>query len=201
MTIMATVRINSGNPKYDDRPHTWPKDRWKLLLSQKKQFLEVHIPYDCRCILEFIEDADVMWEPLGYSSRDELIEHGLELNPVDVKMAVEWLKIKDPDFEVPLEIAVTEGRRLAKHGEIGRGRNRSYNVTSKDRGNNKDYLKARIARDFPEKIDAIESGDISTRKAAIECGIIKVKTPLELAMLRYNSLSDADKALFKECQK
>lgn len=38
---------------------------------------------------------------------------------------------------VDYETVVTESKKLAAHGEIGRGRNRAYIVSSKDHGNNK----------------------------------------------------------------
>ena len=190
---MATVKINSGNPKYDDRPHTWPKDQWELLLSQKKQFLEVHIPYDCRCILEFIEDAEVMWQPLGYSSKDELIERGLDLDPFDVQMAVDWLKIKDPSYEIPFQVAVEEGRKLGSHGDrkSEKAIDQAYNISLKKiHGTSKEYLKGRIARDNPELLDLIESGELSVQQAAIQSGIIKVKSPYETVVALMKKLSD-----------
>lgn len=193
---MAAVRIDSGDPEHDDRPYMWPVDRWKSLLFQKKEFLRIYIPRDCRCILEFIEDAEIMWQPLGYSSKDELIERGLELDPADVKMAVDWLKIKDPGFEIPFQMAVDEGRKLAKVGAPVGNKNASKNnvdnvniVLRQKGGNSKDYLKARIARDFPEEIPKIEAGEISVRQAAIQSGIIRVKTPFEMVMALVKKLS------------
>lgn len=70
---------------------------------------------------------------------------------------------------------------MPKRGEIGRGRNRSYNVTSIDRGNGEEYLLRRLKR-----IDAERGTDFaakwaaghyaSVRKAAIAAGIVKPKT-------------------------
>jgi hypothetical protein len=36
-------------------------------------------------------------------------------------------------------------------------------------GNRKEYLLRRLSRDFPQALDRIQSGELSTRQAAIEC--------------------------------
>jgi len=58
-------------------------------------------------------------------------------------------------------------------------------------GNRKEYLLRRLARDHPEALDRIQSGEISTRKAAIEYGIIKVKTPMQIIMVEVGKLGSA----------
>ena len=65
---------------------------------------------------------------------------------------------------------------LAAHGEIGNGRkdeSRGDNVNSTFSGNSQSYLLRRLARDAPEVLERIKSGEIkSARAAAIEAGII-----------------------------
>ena len=74
---------------------------------------------------------------------------------------------------------------LAKHGQIGRGRskNRGYAVMS-NRGNSREYLYRKIARDFPEVIKNDEIGEGKKYKtsyvAAKALGIIKSYPRLEL---------------------
>jgi hypothetical protein len=64
---------------------------------------------------------------------------------------------------------------LAKDGEIGRGRNRSYNVIP-NYGNNGSYLTRRIARDRPDILDRMKAGEFkSVRAAAREAGLIKTE--------------------------
>lgn len=70
---------------------------------------------------------------------------------------------------------------MANRGEIGRGRNRSDNITSNDRGTGEEYLLRRL-----KKIDAERGTDFaakwargdfaSVRMAAIAAGIVKPKT-------------------------
>ena len=279
---MASVTIDSGPPAATDRPYRIPKEKWFSLMQEKRSFLHINIKYDCRCLLDFIEDAEEMWEELGFTSRDDLIVNGYELDPSEVDLAAQWLKIKDPDFEVPLKDAIKAAREmpLAEHGgdrksgtvkeeaefarenplnanqgsdatlikqdrgknsfdnvkpvyetgnhkaremplaekagapvgnqnaiklEIAAARddplkNNSSNTTivsKPDRG--KAYLLRRMARDFPDHLDKLESGEFkSARQAAIACGIVKVKTPLEIAIFAFEKLTIEEKVIFNQ---
>ena len=200
---MGAVKIDSGPPDATDRPYRIPKEKWRQLVDEKRTFLKFNIQHDCRCLLEFIDDAEEMWEELGFSSRDDLIVNGYELDPAEVDLAIAWLKIKEPDFEVPLKDAIQAAREmpLPEHGNgPGRGHKRDSKTTSfnkQDRG--KSYLLRRMARDFPEALDKLEAGEYkSARQAAIACGIVKVKPPLDVALTAYNKLSDDEKKAFLE---
>lgn len=73
--------------------------------------------------------------------------------------------------------------------------NQSNNITLKQRGTNPSYLKARIARDFPEiNIESFPS----VRAAAIEAGIVKVPTNLEKAQKAFLKLTDGEREAFAE---
>ena len=65
---------------------------------------------------------------------------------------------------------------LAAHGEIGNGRkekSRDDNVNSTFSGTSQAYLLRRLARDAPEVMERVKTGEIkSARAAAIEAGII-----------------------------
>ena len=55
-------------------------------------------------------------------------------------------------------------------------KNEVYNVNSVSKpkgGNRKEYLLRRLSRDFPQALDRIQAGELSTRKAAIEYGIVR----------------------------
>ena len=148
-----------------------------------------------------------MWEELGYTSRDDLIVNGYELDPSEVNLAAQWLKIKDPGAEVGFDHAVQEGIKVAKvqAEEISQGtRTDLKDETSLydnevRQGTSKSYLLRRMARDFPEVLDQIETGEFkSTRQAAIHCGIIKVKTPLEIALAAFRKLTGEEKEIFEK---
>jgi hypothetical protein len=55
-------------------------------------------------------------------------------------------------------VAHAEAHPLEEHGEIGRGRNRDYNVSSNQHGNSADYLARRMRRDHPEVFDGLKAG-------------------------------------------
>jgi len=73
--------------------------------------------------------------------------------------------------------AAVRAQPLAAHGEIGNGRadeSRGSNATSTKQDRGQSYLLRRLARDAPDVLDRVKSGEIkSARAAAIEAGIIK----------------------------
>ena len=81
---MADVIINSGQPSPTDRPDRIPQDKWFDLFQVKRSFLQYNIQSDCRNLLEFVQDAEVMWGPLGFSSSEDMIRNGYELDLQEV---------------------------------------------------------------------------------------------------------------------
>ena len=79
------------------------------------------------------------------------------------------------------------------------GNNSSETTIESKQDRGKSYLLRRMARDFPEALDKLEAGEYkSARQAAIACGIVKVKPPLDVALTAYNKLSDDEKKAFLE---
>jgi len=82
------------------------------------------------------------------------------------------------------ELTVALTRPLAQHGEIGNGRadeSRADNIRSTDFGTSQAYLLQRLARDAPDILERVKSGEIkSARAAAIEAGIITPYPSLQL---------------------
>ena len=107
---MASVRIDSGTPAAWQRPCDIPKDKWFFLMEEKRSFIQTNIPYDCRCLLEFVQDANEMWKELGFKSAQDTISNGYYLDPVEVDLAYEWLLIQSPETAVDYKTAV-EGER------------------------------------------------------------------------------------------
>jgi hypothetical protein len=73
-------------------------------------------------------------------------------------------------------VELQEKKPLPRHGEIGNGRkdeSRGDKITSTDRGTSQRYLLQRLARDAPDILERVKTGEIkSARAAAIEAGII-----------------------------
>lgn len=195
------VTINSGTPEPDDRFQDTPRDKWPTLLNAKKSFLSRRLNYDCRCLIQFCEEAEVVYDELGFESPEAMIRQGYELEPSKVELAVAWLRANGTSEAVGLAEAVkaAKERPLAEHGEIGNGRNeysRGNNVTSTRRGNDTDYTLRRLARDAPELLDKIQSGELSVNAAAIKAGIRKKPSPLDNLRAAWKRATDDQRAEF-----
>ena len=86
------VKIDSGPLEATDKFEQVPKDKWFFLMLAKRDFLARRVAYDCRCLVEFCEEAELVYADCGFSSAAEMIQHGYELDPVEIELAVAWLK-------------------------------------------------------------------------------------------------------------
>ena len=79
------------------------------------------------------------------------------------------------------ELTVALTQPLAEHGQNQHGGGGRDNITSSSRGTSQSYLLKRLARDAPEVLERVKSGEIkSARSAAIEAGIITPFPSLQL---------------------
>lgn len=183
---MARVTIDSGALCAQDRFDDIPKERWRQLVSEKRNFLATRIKYDCRCLIDFCEEAEVVWNELGFDSAADMIRNGYELDPVEIDLAVAWLRHNEPQAAVGIEAikakvqearvdaeTVTQGTRTDLHPD---------NVRKSSGGNDTDYTLRRLARDAPEMLDKIEAGELSVNAAAIQAGIRKKPTNAEICV-------------------
>lgn len=163
---MAAVRVDRGPVTADLKLREVEPERWHLLLGARRHYLEIHIRHDCRSLVEWVHDAEVMYEQLGYDSADALLSDGLGIDPDDVRIAVEWLTKHEPEEPIGLPAV------LGKHGEYGRGRpkNRVDNRNSNVGGTRRSYTLARLRRDHPRLAAQVEAGEISANAAAVEAG-------------------------------
>lgn len=125
---------------------------------------------------------------LGFQSFDELCIRRLSLSPEQVKA------IKDAAPGISIAVA------LAKHG--------TNQHTKKDkgeevilsppleRGTSREYLKARLNRDYPDIAAQVHAGELSARKGAILAGIIRELSPLEKAQAAFRRLVKEDRDAF-----
>ena len=100
------------------------------------------------------------WEALGLASWPELLARlGLSKYEADALMRAESGKTRD---------------LLKSHAEAGAGGGRGNKAPTNGRGfkygGNTDYTKARLARDRPDLLTKVESGELSANAAAIEAG-------------------------------
>jgi len=88
-----------------------------------------------------------------------------------------------------LVAAAQAAKPLVENGKIGNGRSSSYdNIIATQLGTSRDYLLRRLARDAPDILERVKTGEIkSARAAAIEAGIttpfpsLQLKEPLPTA--------------------
>jgi len=198
----VAVVIDSGVPAPTDRFSQTPPARWHDLLLAKRQFLETKLQHDCRCLIEFVEEAEDVWEALDFSSAEEMICEGYELDPIEIDLAVAWLKHNEQDVaiglgEITAKISAAKDEPLNAWGNRdgennSRNKDRVDNVNPVKGGNSTDYTLRRLARDCPEMLDRIESGELSVNAAAIAAGIRKVDTPDEKALKALRKADNPD---------
>lgn len=180
------VTIDSGKVEASNKFREVPKSKWKSLVRIKRDFLSVQISYDCRCLIEFCEEAEEVYADLGYASSEEMIREGYELNPSQIELAVAWLKANGMEKAIGLDeiVALNDGPGKPK-GAPGGNQYTIANVDNVNKserlrgGNDTEYTLRRLKRDAPEMLEAIKRGELSVNAAAIKAGIRKKPTPEE----------------------
>jgi|RhiMetdeSRZDD1v2_1073273.scaffolds.fasta_scaffold852374_2 hypothetical protein len=61
------VMIDSGPLKPTDLLSSVPQDKWAELVRLRKTFLKTELGYDCRCLVRFVEEAEQMYQSLGFA--------------------------------------------------------------------------------------------------------------------------------------
>jgi len=129
-----------------------------------------------------------VWEivPPGnpYGSLDALLEAELG---IDERTANE---------EVQAQARNAKALKPAKTAGPGRGNKTLDNIKCFS-GTNPSYLTARIKRDHPEILERMKAGEFkSVRQAAIEAGIVKIPTILELLNRYWRKATPAEQVQF-----
>ncbi|CAK0778701.1 conserved hypothetical protein [Gammaproteobacteria bacterium] len=196
---MANVTIRTGAITENDSPEDLPRDKWFTLTGQRRLFVRINITSDCRQLIRFIDEAKryKMWEATGHTDLDDYIRTGLLIDPAIVGWAIEGLKTMKPDEPIPLEVAVSVGKRaeaaartvqsvepLESHGgdQITERLDKAENVKSNSGGNSKEYRAAKLKRDHPEIADRLANGEFKSIREAERAAGMKVPpvlTPLE----------------------
>lgn len=197
------VKIDSGPLEATDKFEQVPKDKWRTLMRVKRDFLSINLAYDCRCLVEFCQEAELVYSDCGFKSAPEMIQQGYELDPVEIELAVAWLKHNQPKQEIGLEaitktadkirqlkdenpnwsqqqiaeeVGCTKGyvsQVFSKMSEL----DKSLNIPSalQSRTDQADFRK--LPAELQQKVAAKE---VSLNAAAIQAGIRKKPTPAEI---------------------
>ena len=167
------VTIDSGPVEAEDFLRDVPQNKWRLLMLARRHFMEVKLSHDCRCLVQFVNDAELMFGALGFTSANDMVRKGYGLKPEEINVAVEWLRLNPPKEPIPLKVAV----KLGKRGRPKKGEEKGDNVTLNGRGNSRAYTLARLDRDeHTELAGKVRSGEMSANAAAIQMGYRKRPT-------------------------
>ena len=213
---MAPVNIRTGPVDASDAARDVPPQKWWDLTQARRSFTRTQLPYDCRSVITFVEEAEEyrMWERTGYANLDEYIRVGLELDPDMVHWARQGLARLDTSQPIPYGQAVETGKtaaqklheapKLKQHGGT-RNTGQDYNIIlPSNQGTEAKYLAGRLKRDHPEIADRVARGEYrSIRAAALDAGIIKPKKTVPIdtperaiqALLRVFSADELRRAL------
>jgi hypothetical protein len=106
---MVAVTIETGPVDHEDQMASVPRERWKELLIVRRCYIETRFDYDCRCLVQYVAEAEQFHQELGYESTDRMLEEELGLQPEWCHIALEWLRHERP----------AEPISAARLGEIG----------------------------------------------------------------------------------
>lgn len=99
-----------------------------------------------------------------HGSFRDFVERGLGIKRID--LLVSWIEPVDKDVAERLRKSWREDvAPVARHGEIGRGRDRG-GATNSNRPNDADSILARLKRDDPMTAQAVINGDLTPNAAA-----------------------------------
>jgi hypothetical protein len=195
------VTVNSGACEPTDKFENTPRDKWHLLLITKRSFLDRRLKHDCRCLIEFCEEAESVFAELGYKSAEDMIREGYELDPTQIELAVAWLKHNEPDSAIGIDavkVQIQKAKFKIKKGKRGPKPKSRFNGDSikYEQGTTNENILRRLARDNPELLDAIESGELTINQAAILAGIRKKPTPLQELLRAWKKATKEERTEF-----
>lgn len=173
-----------------------PRERWRDLVREWRGFCQIHLLHDCRELLRFVTEARThrMWEALGLADEEDFVRRGLALDPVEVQWALEGLRRRKPDEAVSLVQAIT----LGKQGHPTKDA-KPYDIRLANYGTRAVYLRARLARDHPAILAALNRGKYrSVRAAAIAAGIIRPASALDLLRRAWRRATPAERQTFRK---
>ncbi len=196
---MAGVSINTGPVDYRDQLNKSPKEKWSTIFSERRLYIGAEFQHGCRCVIDWLAEAEEFHSELGYESADEMLQEELNILPVWVRMAVSVLEATGENLS---KDEVDHAIELKAHGRPKKDEERKASERSIKHGETAEYIKARLRRDHPEIAEELEQGQHrSARAAGIAAGFIKdvpsirMSDPVKAAKLVYSRL---DPDFFKE---
>jgi len=120
-------------------------------------------------------------------------------HPVEIELAVAWLKHNDPAKEIGLsdvakdiaEAIATKDKQQGKRTDLLNG-----DSIKLEQGTTNSNILRRLARDAPEMLDKIESGELSVNAAAIQAGIRKKPSHEEVCVKAFRKCENRTLGIF-----
>lgn len=213
---MVGVTIDSGPVEAEDLLRSVPQDKWRELMLARRRFLEIKLSYDCRCLVQFVNDAELMFSALGFESADAMIREGYALKAEEIRLAVEWLELNPPADPIGLPDVAKRAARAqeldAKDRENQRPAHKHIDrdvyaetgdVHVRPTGNTAAAALRRLRKDRPDIHARVLSGEISANAGMVEAGFRKPRrstkrTPLDQLRHWWKRASEDERAAFRE---
>lgn len=208
--------------RFDITPvEEWPEDKQADLTISLISYVDRELTIDVERALKFVDLAEQnqLWRFVGKESLAELFERrDLTLEAIEqYRRGVQLLRDKGHVGTITKEqarIAAVEDAKAKKDkGKPGRKKKETDGDSIHyDRGTTNENILRRLARDQPELLDKIESGELTVNQAAIAAGIRKKPTPAEIIVKTFakvenrletlrsivRTLSDAERQVVKD---
>jgi hypothetical protein len=175
---MAAVKINTGEAYHEDRLAESPRDKWTAIIAERRYYLKTNIDYDCRCLVQYVAEAEEFFAELGYESAEAMVLEAYDIQPEQAWAAVSYLEGRKaeglPDVPLGLGTAALGGHGGDRRSEEAKqAREVQGDIITLKRGTQAAYIRARLERDHPDVAAALDRGEHrSARAAAIAAGII-----------------------------
>ena len=151
------MSVETGPVDYRDQLSRTPKEKWASVFSERRLYIGAEFQHGCRCVIDWLAEAEEFHSELGYESADEMLQEELNIPPDWVRMAAAVLEATGKNLS---KAEVDHAIELKKHGRPKKGEERKgSDLTLKTRGESVDYIKARLRRDHPEIAEALERGE------------------------------------------
>jgi hypothetical protein len=194
---MASVLIDSGPVTATLPLREVPREKWRDLMLARRSFLAIKLSHDCRCLVEFVNDAETMHSELNYATAEDMIRDGYGLEPPEIAIAVRWLQLNPPPEPIALKTAIKLGKREigiegGKPGP-GRGKKTACNTSRFPSYGTVEYWLPRFDRDRPDLAARVRAGELTANAAAEEAGWRKRMTALERIQKLWATLNAAER--------
>ena len=89
---MAGVTIDTGPIHYRDELKETPREKWTKVFRERRLYIGAEFKYGCRCVINWLAEAEEFHEELGYESADDMLQEELGIEPDWVRMAASVLE-------------------------------------------------------------------------------------------------------------